>query len=83
MIKNVALWEAWEREYARHDLPALDRNLLLLDALYEHACLLGALPLPNLLAGIDMKDSTGASCECSHNFSDQSQLAWNPATSRT
>ena len=55
MIKNVALWAAWEREYARHDLPALDRNLLLLDALYEHACSLGALPLPNLLAGIDMK----------------------------
>jgi len=55
MIKDVAFWEAWELEYLRNEAVDFARNLRLLDAMYEHARLLGAFPPANPLEGIEVK----------------------------
>ncbi len=55
VIKNVALWEAWERDYLRKESADFARNLALLDAMYEHARLLGAFPPCNPLEGLEVK----------------------------
>lgn len=55
MIKDVAYWEAWEREYVRNQRVDFKRNLELMDAMYEHARLLGAIPPANPLEGIEVK----------------------------
>ncbi len=55
MIKDVAFWEAWEQEYRRKQPVDFERNLALMDAMYEHARLLGAFPLANPLEGIEVK----------------------------
>lgn len=55
MIKDVAFWEAWEREYIAKEPVDFARNLRLLDAMYEHARLLGAFPPADPLEGIEVK----------------------------
>ena len=55
MIKDVAFWEAWELEYLRNEPVDFARNLRILDAMYEHARLLGAFPPTNPLEGIEVK----------------------------
>ncbi len=55
MIKDTALWESWEREWLRSQPVDFARNLALLDAMYEHARLLGAFPPADPLEGIDVK----------------------------
>ena len=55
MIKDVALWEAWEREYLANEPVDFARNLALLDAMYELARLLGAFPPSDPLEGIEVK----------------------------
>ena len=55
MIKDVAFWEAWELEYIAKEPVDFLRNLRLLDAMYEHARLLGAFPPADPLEGIEVK----------------------------
>jgi hypothetical protein len=55
MIKDVAFWEAWEREFLRNEPVDFARNLRLLDAMYEHARLLGVFPPADPLEGIEVK----------------------------
>jgi hypothetical protein len=55
MVRDVAFWEKWEREYAAKQPVDFARNLRLLDAMYEHARLLGAFPPINPLEGIERK----------------------------
>ena len=55
MIKDVALWEAWEREYLASEPVDIARNLALLDAMYEWARSLGVFPPTDPLEGIEVK----------------------------
>ncbi len=55
MIKDVRLWQAWENESLRNEPADLARNLALLDAMYQEACLLGAFPPVDSLEGIEVK----------------------------
>lgn len=53
MIRNVEVWEAWERDYARSTPVDIDQNLDIVDALYEHAVSMGAFRDRDLLAGLE------------------------------
>jgi len=55
MIRDVAYWEAWEREYLRNQPVDFKRNLAIMDAMYEHARLLGAIPRSDPLEGLEVK----------------------------
>ncbi len=55
MIKDVAFWEAWEQEYLRSEPVDFRRNLAMMDAMYEHARLLGAIPRTDPLEGVEVK----------------------------
>jgi hypothetical protein len=55
MIKDVAFWEAWEREYSRKEPVDFARNLAVVNALYEEARRLGAFPPQDPLEGIEVK----------------------------
>ena len=55
MIRDVEFWEAWEREYIAKEPVDFARNLRLLEAMYEHARLLGAFPPADPLEGIEVK----------------------------
>ncbi|OFW41575.1 MAG: hypothetical protein A3J28_11695 [Acidobacteria bacterium RIFCSPLOWO2_12_FULL_60_22] len=55
MIKDVALWEAWELEYLRNEPVDFARNLALLDAMYEWARSLGVFPPADPLEGLEVK----------------------------
>ena len=53
MIKDPALWEAWERETLLR-LPAVfRRNLRLLEVMYEEARALGVMGVPEGLEGLE------------------------------
>lgn len=41
MIKNPSLWEAWENEHARRTPVDFAHNMAIMEALREHAVLLG------------------------------------------
>lgn len=41
MITNPSLWEAWETEFIRRTPVDFTRNLAVMEALREHAALLG------------------------------------------
>jgi hypothetical protein len=55
MIKDTALWQAWEDEFVRSRPPDFHRNLALVESMFEHARMLGALPRSDPLEGIEVK----------------------------
>ena len=55
MIKDVALWEAWEREYEKNHPLDFSQKLALLDGMYELARSLGVFPPTDPLEGIEVK----------------------------
>ena len=42
MIKDVALWEAWEADFTRRAPVDFERNMAIMEALYTHAVALNA-----------------------------------------
>ena len=55
MIRNRQDWIEWENQYHRERAVDFRQNLRIYEALYEHACLLGALPPEDPLDGIEEK----------------------------
>lgn len=55
MIKDRALWEEWEARFVASQPADFQRNLRLLEAMYEHARSLGAFPPLDPLAGLEAK----------------------------
>jgi hypothetical protein len=55
MIKNVQKLQAFEAARTRAEKVDVEQNLRILDALYEEAVLLGALPPKDPLEGIEVK----------------------------
>ncbi len=55
MIKDKALWEAWEAQVLLSQPPDFRRNMRLLESMYEHARSLGVFPVADPLAGLEMK----------------------------
>ena len=55
MIKDPALWEAWERETLLRQPADFSRNLRLLDAMYEEARALGVMSVPQALEGLESR----------------------------
>ncbi len=55
MIKNIELWEKWEKEYCRRQKPDFMQNLKIFEALYLEAQALGVLHPANPLQGIETK----------------------------
>ena len=55
MIKDIALWEAWERERQRSEPPDYERNCAIFEAMYEHARSFDTFRRSEPLEGIDVK----------------------------
>ncbi len=55
MLRNPALWEAWETEFARHTPVDFARNLAIMEALREHAVLLGVWGVREPLEGLESR----------------------------
>jgi hypothetical protein len=55
MVKNILKLQAFEAERIRSEKVDVEQNLRILDALYEEALMLGALPLKDPLEGIEVK----------------------------
>ncbi|MGZ8896322.1 MAG: hypothetical protein ACXW3H_08960 [Candidatus Aminicenantales bacterium] len=55
MIKNSKKLQAFEADRIRAEKVDVERNLRILDALYEEAVMLGALPPKDPLEGIETK----------------------------
>lgn len=55
MIKDVALWERWEAQAVLSQPADFQKNLRLLEAMYEHARALGAFPPADPLEGLETK----------------------------
>jgi len=55
MVKDKVFWEAWEAQYIANAPRDFQRNLRLMNAMYEHARSLGAFPLKNPLEGLEDK----------------------------
>jgi len=55
MVKDRVFWEAWEAQYIASEPPDFQRNLRLMNAMYEHARSLGVFPLKNPLEGLEDK----------------------------
>ena len=55
VIRDVALWQAWEDEFVLRRTVDFERNLNLVDSMLEHARIVGAFPLPDPLVGLDVK----------------------------
>ena len=53
MIKDPALWEAWERETQSREPADFRRNLRLLEAMYEEARALGIMGELAALEGLE------------------------------
>lgn len=53
MIKDAAAWTAWEEAGPLREPPDFQRNLRLLQAMYDLARSLGAFPPAEPLAGLD------------------------------
>lgn len=55
MIKDRAYWEAWEDRVILSQPADFNRNLALVESMYEHARKLGAFPTADPLEGIETK----------------------------
>ncbi|MGD0694312.1 MAG: hypothetical protein ABSB82_05610 [Terriglobia bacterium] len=55
MIKDVDFWERWKAQQIASELDDFQRNLAIMEAMYEHARLLGAFPPAEPLEGIEDK----------------------------
>lgn len=55
MIKDAALWRTWEDELTRRTPVDFTQNMMRMEALYEHAVLLGAWGARAPLDGIGPK----------------------------
>jgi hypothetical protein len=55
MVKNAKKLQAFEAERIRAEKVDVEQNLRILDALYEEALMLGALPPKDPLEGIEVK----------------------------
>jgi hypothetical protein len=55
VIKDPALWEAWERETVLRQSADFRRNLHLLEAMYEEARALGVMSVPQALEGLESR----------------------------
>jgi hypothetical protein len=55
VIKDPALWGAWERETLLRQPPDFRRNLRLLEAMYEEARALGVMGVPQALEGLEAR----------------------------
>lgn len=55
MVKNTLKLQAFEAERIRAEKVDVEQNLRILDALYEEALMLGALPPKDPLEGIEVK----------------------------
>lgn len=55
MIKDVAFWEAWEREGPLREHLTPEQAFQLADAMYEYAKSLGLFPPADPLEGIETK----------------------------
>lgn len=55
MVKNCEKLQAFEAERIRAEKVDVEQNLRILDALYEEALMLGALPPKDPLEGIEVK----------------------------
>ena len=53
MIKDKALWEAWEAQVLLSQPPDFRRNMRLLESMYEHARSLGVFPVADPLEGLE------------------------------
>ena len=55
MIKDIAFWEAWERQGPLRERLTPEQAFKLADAMYEHAKSMGVFPLADPLEGIETK----------------------------
>ena len=55
MIKDLTLWEKWERETVLREPADFRRNLRLLEAMYEEARALGVMAVPPGLEGLESR----------------------------
>ena len=53
MIRDVSAWEAWERSGPLREAPDFQRNLRLLEGMYQLARTLGTLPAADPLEGFE------------------------------
>lgn len=58
MIRDVQKWEEWENEYHRHTPVDFQKNLAIMEGLYEHALAMGVwnkrAPLEGLESQIEL-----------------------------
>jgi len=55
MIKDRALWEAWEAQYIASETPDFRRDLRIFEAMYEYARSLGHFPPVDSLEGVESR----------------------------
>jgi hypothetical protein len=55
MIKDLVIWERWERETQLSQPADFRRNLRLLEAMYEEARALGVMAVPPALEGLESR----------------------------
>ncbi len=55
MIKDRALWEAWEAQYIASEPPDFRRNLQIFEAMYEYARSLGLFRPADSLDGVESR----------------------------
>jgi hypothetical protein len=55
VIKNILLWEKWERETQLSQPADFRQNLRLLEAMYEEARTLGVMAVPASLEGLESR----------------------------
>ena len=55
MIKNIKLWEKFERELLRKTKPDYKANMKIFEEMYKHALYHKAIPPKNPLEGIEIK----------------------------
>ena len=67
MIRNVKIWEEWERDYVASTPVDFRQNLALADAILAHAIKLGRHTRTNPLEGIEEKIALARVLHCSPN----------------
>lgn len=55
MIRNRAYWEEWKKERIRNEPVDVERNFVIMAAMYDHARALGVFPLADPLEGLDVR----------------------------
>ena len=53
MVIHPEFWAEWEARFVASEPADFQRNLKLLEAMYEHACALGVFPLADPLEGLE------------------------------